>query len=490
MSGYRDDRRRSSRDNNNDRARERSPARRDRNHSYGRRDERQGYDEVRAAQYGQRTDDGGRGAYCGRGDYRGSDRGGYSQRSSSRALSSTLPDLPEVIPRPANGGLLALNDLPIKGTLGRPIRIALNHFLMETLPIVKVSYSMYLHMKHHRSTDLKKIYQYDLRFQVPTSSQRRGSEKVSSLQLAKVLLSPTLTAFLGPNFVFDGVALGWSPDMIMAVGESRSTTIDLPGHLPGRPNQVDVTMRNSGNLNVRKLVEYIKQGSNNLTVATDPAIEDCFKALNALYRQDPASRMITRPRSTAFFERAPGLMLPLQSTGGILEALRGIHQTIAFCCGKLTINVDVVVSAYYTPGLSAVGVIKAFAGIPPHQDVEQWASSNPAPFRQACERIAGMFFSVRHLNTGRNERKMRVLRVSFQGAQETEFEEQDHASGQAALTTVHDYFLRKYRINLQFPRLPLLIFKEGHFPMELCFTASGERYKEALQGQETADFIR
>ena len=282
-----------------------------------------------------------------------------------------------------------------------------------------------------------KIFQYDLRFQVPTSSQRRGSEKVSALQLAKVLLSPTLMTLLGPNFIFDGVSLGWSPDKLMEIGESRSTTIDLPGHFPGRPNQVDVMIRNSGTLNIRKLVEHIKAGFVNLTVATDPVIEDCFKALNALYRQDPASRMITRPRSTAFFERSPGLMLSLQSTGGVLEALRGIHQAIQFCCGKLTINVDVTATAFYTPGLSAVDVAKAFAGIPPQQDVEQWASAHPIPFRQACERIAGMFFSVRHLNAGRNERKMRVIQVSVKGARETEFEEQDHENGRTVTTSVN-----------------------------------------------------
>lgn len=466
MSGYRDDRRRRSQDHhNNDRDRERSPERRDRNASYGRR---QANNDTRAAQYGH-SDDGGRGPYRGRG---GSDRESY-RISSSRAASSVerLPDLPEEIPRPANGGALVFSDLPVQGTLGRPIRIALNHFALLSLPIIKV-------------------FQYDLRLQVPVSSQRRGSEKVSAVQQAKVFMHSTLTGLVGPSFVFDGTSLGWSPDKLMEVGESKETTLDLHGHLPERPNQVDVTIRNSGCLDIRKLVNYIKAGLIDLTTVTDPAVEDCFKFLNALYRQDPASRMLTRPKSNAFFQREPGLMMPLQSTGGVLEALRGFHQSIQLVAGKLTINVDVVVSAFYTPGLSAITVVMAYAGVHPHQNIEQWASSHSGPFRQACERLIGMFFSVRHLNTGRNERKMRVIRVSLQGARETEFGEQDHASGRTAPTTVYDYFKRKYHISLQSPHLPLLICKEGHFPMELCFTAAGERYKETLQGQETADFIR
>lgn len=461
MSGYRDDRRRYSQEHhNNDRARERSPERRDRNSSYGRRE---GYNDAR------HSDDSGRGGYRGRG---GSDRESY-QSSSSRALSSVerLPDLPEEVPRPANGGALILRDLQVKGTQGRPIRILLNHFALLSLPIIR-------------------IFQYDLRLRVPVTSQRRGSEKVSAMQQAKVFMHSTLTGLVGASFVFDGTSLGWSPDKLMEVGESKFTTLDLPGHLPERPNQVDVTIRNSGTVDIRKLVNYIKAGLIDLTTMTDPAVEDCFKFLNAVYRQDPASRMLTRPKSTAFFQREPGLFMPLQSTSGVLEALRGFHQAVQFSAGKLTINVDVVVSAFYTPGLSAINVVMAYAGVPPHQDVERWASSYPGPFRQACERLTGMFFSVRHLNNGRNERKMRVIRVSLQGAKETEFEEQDYGSGRTAPTTVYDFFKRKYCISLQLPHLPLLICKEGHFPMELCFTASGERFKDTLQGQETADFIR
>lgn len=458
MSGYQDDRRRSSRD---DRARERSPERRDHNSSCGR----------------QRTYDGGHG---------GSDHGNHDQRSSR--APERLPDLPDVVTRPDNGGALTLDDLPLKATAGRPLQVALNHFQIRSLPIVKVQSSVTnVHLRAGNTDKRCKIFQYDLRFNVPVSSQRRGSEKVSAMQQAKVLSHPALTSMLGPHFVFDGVSMGWCPEKLMEIRESKSTTLDLAGHVTERPNQVNVMIRCTGTLNIRTLVNHIKAGS---ASTTDPAVEDCFKALNALYRQDPASRMITRPKSTAFFERAPGLMMPLQSTGGVLEALRGFHQAVQLCAGKLTMNVNVVVSAYYTPGLSAIDVVMAYAGVPPQHNIEQWASSHQVPFRLACERLVGMFFAVRHLTTGRNERKMRVMRISVQGSRETEFEEQDCDSGRAALTTVYDYFMRKYQISLRFANLPLLICKEGHFPMELCLTAAGERYKEPLNGPETSDFIR
>ncbi|MCJ1398779.1 hypothetical protein MMC11_001980 [Xylographa trunciseda] len=85
---------------------------------------------------------------------------------------------------------------------------------------------------------------------------------------------------------------------------------------------------------------------------------------------------------------------------------------------------------------------------------------------------------------------MRIQRLSPNGAQDTIFKELDRISGQSAMTTVQSYFQRKYNITLKYPDIPMLVCKDGSFPLELCYTPEGERYKEPLQGQETADFIK
>ncbi|KFY07996.1 hypothetical protein V492_06626 [Pseudogymnoascus sp. VKM F-4246] len=38
--------------------------------------------------------------------------------------------------------------------------------------------------------------------------------------------------------------------------------------------------------------------------------------------------------------------------------------------------------------------------------------------------------------------------------------------------------------------LPLALTRFGKFPLEVCYSAEGERYREVLQGQEMADFIK
>ena len=321
---------------------------------------------------------------------------------------------------------------------------------------------------------------------VPPSSQRKGSEKVSAVQQAKAILKAA--QFWGDNFVFDNVSLGWSVDALIPIGEQRTAFIPLDGHTAEKPNEIEVMIRNVGTLNLKKFVGYLQHSGATGVMSEDVELSDIFKALHATYRQDPATRFITRPKSTAFFTRAPGLSTTPQSTGGILEALRGAHQAVSYSFGRLCLNVDVVCSAFYVPDKCIVDVAKAMAGISPRQDLND--PSSVAILSSGCERLVGMYFVVRHLNTVKNARKMKVQRLSSGGARSTTFEEHDITTGKSTVTTVEFYFQRKYEITIRYPHVPLVVSKDGMFPMELCYTPFGERYKEALQGQETADFIK
>ena len=101
-----------------------------------------------------------------------------------------------------------------------------------------------------------------------------------------------------------------------------------------------------------------------------------------------------------------------------------------------------------------------------------------------------MYFCVRHLSDQKNSQKHRIKNLSEENAITKVFTVKDPATGQSHETTVKDYFLSKYNKQVRYPELPLLVTRDGMFPMELCFTAPNERYKEALQGNQTADFIK
>ena len=194
---------------------------------------------------------------------------------------------------------------------------------------------------------------------VPQSSQRRGSEKVSAMQQAKVMLQ---TKHLwGSYFVFDNVSFGWSTEELFPEGEERQSVVDLPGHTSAKPNQVEVAIRRHGKLNIAQAVDYLQAGGAGLNSGV-AGVDDVFKALNALFREDPAQRFITFPKSTAYFARTQGLCQPLGSTGGVLEAMRGIYQAVSFGFGKLSLNIDTKCCAFFTPGLALIDVAAAFCG--------------------------------------------------------------------------------------------------------------------------------
>lgn len=103
---------------------------------------------------------------------------------------------------------------------------------------------------------------------------------------------------------------------------------------------------------------------------------------------------------------------------------------------------------------------------------------------------SGIYFCVKHLSDQGNAHKKRIQKLSENNALTKVFTVTEAGTGQEYQTNVKDYFSKKYGIRLSYPDLPLLVSQKGMFPMEVCFTAPDERYKEALQGAATADFIK
>ncbi|KAI9747808.1 MAG: hypothetical protein M4579_007383, partial [Chaenotheca gracillima] len=406
---------------------------------------------------------------------RGSQVEGDSRGRASHAHGTpqeSLPQLPNDVTIPEAGHKLPESVLRVAGTAGQRTRVNTNHFKVQSLPFNTM------------------IFQYDIRMKVPESSQLRGSEKVSAAQEAKVLMHEALISFWGKTFVYDGVSTGYSTDCIIPVGEIRSTTISLSKVEGARPNEVDLTIRNVGSLNIGTLVDYLVKGKIDLDPMGNPSIEPLLKWLNTLYRQLPAARFITRTNSSAYYERTPSTTMALRSTGDILEAIRGVFQTVQVRFGRITLNVDTATTAFWTPDKNLIEMAHALAGVPMQQNIEQWFLQEPDRFFHACGRLLGVFFGVRHLKPGQNARKTRLVKWSRLDSHKTVFEQKNKNSGATREISVFDYFVETYGITLRYGGLPLADTRDGHIPLELCWSAGGERFKEPLQGAETADFIK
>ncbi|KAI9666996.1 MAG: hypothetical protein M1829_005603 [Trizodia sp. TS-e1964] len=459
MSGYGNDRDRFSRDRDGQgpgRNRSRSPHRDNRRDD--RRDDR------------MQTDSGyGNSSRGGRGGGRGG-RGGFNDRGSGGdSFRSSLPDLPSEVPIPeGRGRIFPQPGFKPVGTVGQQTTIIVNHYEVQSLPIIK-------------------IYGYSFYMTVPVSSQRRGSDKVSAMQTAKVMITGAVKGLLGEKFVFDGVSQGWSPQEVIPNQEERTTTVDLPSHRPDKPNQVEITIRNNGPISIKGLVAFLRASKLGKNPMGDKEVEPSLKWLNALFRQDPASRFVTRPNANAYFERSKDTTFELRSTGGVLEAIRGVFQTVQIRFQRLTLNVDTATTAFWVPNKNLIEMICALAGVQKFDDIERSYLQNRPAFFAACGRLVGIYFQVKHLKSG--EKKFKFKQWSKDGAAETVFDERVNG-GEPRKTNVANYYMTKYNINLRFKHLPLAETNEGSFPLELCFSTDGERFKEPLQGAETADFIK
>ena len=197
---------------------------------------------------------------------------------------------------------------------------------------------------------------------------------------AKVFLSSQ--ELWGKYFCFDGVSTGWSPeDLIPGAEGERTSMVNLPNHTAEKPNQVEVAIRKAGILKIAKLVDFIDRGYVG-QVSQDPEIEDCFRALNCLFRDDPQSRFITVDKSSAYFIRTLSLVQRLDSTGGVLEAIRGVFQSVSNAFGRPGLTIDTKTIAMYTPDLSMMEVAAKFSGVRNPDQID----------RSICEEsLAGMW---------------------------------------------------------------------------------------------------
>lgn len=317
------------------------------------------------------------------------------------------------------------------------------------------------------------------------------------------LLSPSACALL----IRTGVSTGWSTTKLPFPTDPFRYQLELPGRI-GRTFRCNVDISHYGTLSTDPLIRWLRNENGRTALigaSANPAQEDhvqlCLRFLNALLRADPSRRFVTGHgnRSTTYFDRSPATTLGLQSTGGVLEAWRGFYQTAIIRFGKLTVNVDTSTNAFIRPGISILDAIAGLAGVPP-DGLEATFAQRSHDLASVMRKLVGVGFKCKHLKDGsKADVVRRIMRFTTHGAADESFERRTYIKDPAGgddimkmeLTTVADYYRRQYNLNIRFPRLPMVESRKGEkYPVELCFVADGERWKEALQGNETADFIR
>lgn len=370
---------------------------------------------------------------------------------------------------PENARVLNYQPFIHRGTMGKPFSPNVNHHQIRALPKIA-------------------IYCFDIKIKVADDSVYKGKEEASAQQRARLLLKREVLDFFGDDYVFDGVSQVWSPKQIVQIGEVKQTVFAMEERRDRQPNNIVMTVTGKGRLQVATLAKYILGHPIELDPAANPDLENQIKWLQACFRKDPESRLVTRPNNNCYFDRVEGGFLPLPCTGGVLEARRGVFQTMQIRFGILTMNIDTATTPFYVPDKCLLDSAAAMANLKPHQLGDP---ASDARIRQMATKLRGIYFYVKHLGARGNATKIKMNSFANGNALNTFFEEKINPEGtQTRRTNVNDYFQTRYHIKLRYPKLPLVKTTKGEFPLEVCWSAEGERYKELLQGKETAEFIK
>lgn len=220
----------------------------------------------------------------------------YEQRRKERedALKQKdLPQLPASVPTPEGARDIPYPAFATRGTAGDKVDVRVNHHVVRTLPT-------------------KPIWAYDLKIQIPEDSAHKGKAEATFQQRARTLLKNKILEFFGQNYVFDGVCQIWTPDLLFPEGTTRSVRVAMEKRRDGLPNNMDLYLTNKGKLNIRALANYMIKGVIELNPAGNPDLENPIKWLQAVFRKDPASRLVTRPNSNAYFDGGPQTTMALK----------------------------------------------------------------------------------------------------------------------------------------------------------------------------------
>lgn len=357
-----------------------------------------------------------------------------------------------------------------KNAQAKDLVVSANHHLIRCLPLFP-------------------IYTHEITIKVAPESRFDGHEAATVQQRARVLLKREIVEFFGDHYVFDGVSQVFSPQQIVPMGEGKKLVIDMDKRRDGMPNRIHLYIKNKGQLNVRSLGRYLSEQKFHENPAGIELIENPLKWIAAAFRKDPASRLATKPGGNAYFDRDRETTQALSSTRGVLEARRGTYQTIQLRFQRLSVNIDTCTTVWWVPNQCLLRAAAAICQTTMNDIQNVVLGKYKNTFHSMMRKMLGIVFHVRHLTDKGNSKRLKWKSLSNKNSEQTTFEERLQ-DGTSRMTSVKDYFKTKYNIVLKCPLLPLVCTSKGDFPLEVCFSAVDERYKEILQGSETADLIR
>ncbi|KAI0968439.1 Piwi domain-containing protein [Xylaria arbuscula] len=365
---------------------------------------------------------------------------------------------------------------------GKPIQVQLNIF-----PV--------------RDFSNNKVYQYD----VSVSPEPTKNIKALVTKLWNSQPVQEAKARAGGVWLYDGNKLAWSSKQIER-NEFR-VSIDLDA---GQPNKRRVgstgvyylRVKLSTTINLAYVQRYLEGG-----IGWDNHLLECLNFFDHCMRQTSSGAMISIRRNVYPTEDKGFTLSPY------VEARKGYYSAIRLGQAKnLMINVDTANTAFWTTKTVAEIALRMYNA---HSD--KWSNHDYLEFAEQLRpvrtpdgkpgqseafrllrRLWKLKFVVRHRGKEQQKKIYTIKSIIFDEKYGQEGGHSKNITFQKRMpddseqeTIVYDYYLEKYSIRLQYPKLPLIeTTRGGFFPLELCNVADFQRYPHKLDPAQTAAMIK
>lgn len=265
--------------------------------------------------------------------------------------------------------------------------------------------------------------------------------------------------------------------------EFESVELELDSIVDGKLAYVRKTFKvkfiQCSSLEIQRLFDYCK-GKTTTDITT---VQEPLRALNVIMRGQISSvpmNVLTRTNVFPFkkenqFNVSPGVLVN-----------KGYFMSVRPTQGGLMLNVANTLSAFHEE-IDLVGLLRnRFSVRDPSKTLA------PVVIERLKKEIFNKQVEARHINYGTKAkphyRRYRVGDIS--GSSKDKFTLVDKQTKKTSETSIEAYFLKEYKLKLQYPNLPVIVDRGRKIPIEVCHLIDKQRITRKMDPDETAKIIK
>ncbi|KAL1794479.1 hypothetical protein ACET3X_007900 [Alternaria dauci] len=226
---------------------------------------------------------------------------------------------------------------------------------------------------------------------------------------------------------------------------------------------------------------------------TYPLKLEAIEALNTIMTHGPSTALSVTAARSRFFPFGNHPQAESLDLGHGLQALRGYFTSVRTSVSRLLVNVNVATGAFYKPGPLLDRMREVCGGVLPANESDyNMVTKFFSPIRVETNYLPNNSGKDKE-NKGTKRKEQTIIFAKWgQHARNVSFPKLE-ANGTTTHPTVLQYFLKQYKIKLNFPEAPLANAGKPEdpvwIPAELCRILPGQLSRSLLPPQQTANII-